>query len=106
VPVPAHLFSLAAPADEADLVRTLGPLPNPSLLLGYTSRDRMAPPDQLRWQRAQQVCDTRELISAARATRPLSMVVLGKGGDVETEVEAKGYRADFLGDVEVRRLPG
>jgi N-acetylglutamate synthase-like GNAT family acetyltransferase len=106
VPVPAHLFSRTAPADEADLVRTLGPLPNPSLLLGYTSRDRMAPRDRLRWQRAQQACDTRELISAARATRPLSMVVLGKDGDAETEVEAKRYRADFLGGVEVRRLPG
>ena len=37
---------------------------------------------------------------------PLSMVVLAKGGSAETEVEATRYRADFLGSVEVRRLPG
>src|SRR5262249_29783111 len=49
VPVPAHLFSLTNPADEADLIRALGPLPDPSLLLGYTNRDRMAEADRLRW---------------------------------------------------------
>jgi GNAT superfamily N-acetyltransferase len=105
VPVPAHLFSLAGPADEADLVRTLGPLANPSLLLGYTSPDRMTEEDRLRWH-AQQAPDTRELISAARATRPLSLVVLAVGADVQADVEANRYRAGFLGDVEVRRLPG
>ena len=105
VPVPAHLFSQTHPADEADLVRTLGPLPDPSLLLGYTSQDRMAQADRLCWQAAQHAGSIRELIIAARATRPLSLVVLSSSEDVEIVVEAKRYRADFLGDVEVRRLP-